>query len=73
MRPRRSLHRPHDALRGKTPAEVYRDSDRRSLAPLLPSCPPEWKTRRVSRTGSISVNDDVVFVRTAVAAEIVGL
>jgi hypothetical protein len=24
--------RPHDALGGKTPAEVYRDSERRSLA-----------------------------------------
>ena len=27
--------RPHDALGGKTPAEVYRDSERRSLVPLL--------------------------------------
>jgi len=65
--------RPHDALRGKTPAEVYRDSERRSLAPLLPSYPPEWKTRRVSGTGNISVNDDVIFVSTAVAGQIIGL
>jgi len=36
--------RPHDALGGKTPAEVYRDSERRSLDPLVPSYPPEWKT-----------------------------
>ncbi len=65
--------RPHDALGGKTPAEVYRDSPRRSLAPLVPSYPPEWKTRRVSRVGNISVNDDVVFVSTALAGQIIGL
>jgi hypothetical protein len=65
--------RPHDALRGKTPAEIYRDSERRSLAPLLPSYPPEWRTRRVSGTGNISVNDDVIFVSTALAGQIIGL
>ena len=65
--------RPHDALGGKTPAEVYRDSDRRSLEPLVPSYPPEWKTRLVSKVGTISVNDDVVFVSTSLAGQIVGL
>src|SRR6516162_11049635 len=34
--------RPHDALGGKTPAEVYRDSEHRSLDPLVPRYPPEW-------------------------------
>ena len=65
--------RPHDALGGKTPAEVYCDSERRSLDPLVPSYPPEWKTRLVSKKGTISVNDDVVFVGTALAGQIVGL
>jgi transposase InsO family protein len=65
--------RPHDALGGKTPAEVYRDSERRSLAPRLPNYPPEWKTRRVTRTGNISMNDDVVFVSTALAGQLIGL
>ena len=65
--------RPHDALGGKTPSEVYCDSERRSLAPIVPSYPPEWKTRRVSRVGSICVNDDVVFVSTALAGQIIGL
>ena len=64
---------PHDALGGKTPAEVYRDSERRSLEPLVPSYPPEWKTRLVSKVGTISVNDDVVFVSTSLAGQIVGL
>jgi putative transposase len=65
--------RPHDALGGKTPAEVYRDSERRSLVPLVPSYPPEWKTRRVSKTGSISLDDDVVFISTALAGQLIGL
>jgi transposase InsO family protein len=65
--------RPHDALGGKTPTEVYRDSERRSLAPLVASYPPEWKTRRVSRNGNISMNDDVVYVSAALVGHIVGL
>ena len=65
--------RPHDALGGKTPAEVYRDSERRAVVPILPSYPPGSISRRVSRTGNISVNDDVVFVSTALAGYIVGL
>ncbi len=65
--------RPHDALGGKTPGEVYRDSERRSLVPLAPSYPPEWKTRRVSKSGSISLDDDVVFLSLALAGQVVGL
>jgi transposase InsO family protein len=65
--------RPHDALNGKTPAEVYRDSPRRFVAPMVPSYPPEWKTRRVSIHGNISVNDDVLFVSAAVGGQIIGL
>jgi hypothetical protein len=63
----------HDALGGKTPAEVYRDSERRSLAPLVPSYPPEWTTRRASRVGNITMNGDNVFVCSAVARQIIGL
>jgi len=65
--------RPHDALGGKTPAEVYRNSGRRSLEPLVPSYPPEWKTRRVTKTGNISMGDDIVFVSSALAGHIIGL
>jgi len=65
--------RPHDALGGKTPAEVYRDSERRSLVAVEPSYPPEWTTRRVSKSGTISVNDDVVSVSTALAGQVIGL
>ena len=65
--------RPHDALGGKTPAEVYKNSARRSIRPRVPSYPPEWTTRRVSRLGSIRVNGDVVFVSTALAGQVIGL
>ncbi len=65
--------RPHDALGGKTPAELYRNSPRRSLTPLVPSYPPEWKTRRVSAIGNITVNDDMVFVSAALAGQVIGL
>src|SRR5205814_9904976 len=39
--------RPHDALSGKTPAEVYRGSERRKAVPRLPTYPPGWITRHV--------------------------
>jgi putative transposase len=65
--------RPHDAIGGKTPAEVYRDSKLRSLTPRIPRYPPEWKTRRVSPQGNVRVNGDVVFVSTALSGQLVGL
>ncbi len=65
--------RPHDALGGKTPAEVHHDSERRSLTPLAPSYPPEWKVRRVSNTGTVTVEDDTVFVSSALAGQLIGL
>ncbi len=65
--------RPHDALGDKTPAEVYRPSERRSLVPLTPSYPPDWMTRRVAKGGSISVDDDVVFVSAALSGQVIGL
>ncbi len=65
--------RPHDALGGKTPAEVYRASERRSLLPLTPSYPPEWTTRRVSTGGTITADGDVVFVSSALEGQVIGL
>jgi len=65
--------RPHNALGGNTPADVYRDSDRRWLEPLVPRYPPDWKVRRVSPQGNVRVNGDVVFVTTALARRLVGL
>jgi hypothetical protein len=65
--------RPHDALGGKTPSEVYRDSPR-SLGPAkIPTYPPDWLTRRASHQGFIRVNGDSVFVGSALARQNVGL
>jgi putative transposase len=65
--------RPHDALGGKTPAEVYRDSERRSLEPVVPSYPPEWITRLVSKAGTVSIDGDTVFVSNALIGQVIGL
>ena len=65
--------RPHDALGGKTPAEVYRNSERRSLVPLLPNYPSDWVVRRVSASGTVSVDDDNVFVSTSLVGQLIGL
>lgn len=65
--------RPHDALGGKTPAEVYRDSPRRFVGPLIPNYPGDWQTRRVNRMGMVRVNGDYIFVSTALIGHIIGL
>jgi transposase InsO family protein len=65
--------RPHDALGGKTPSEVYRDSPRRLAGPIIPSYPGDWQTRRVNRMGMVRVGGDYVFLSTALIGNIVGL
>jgi putative transposase len=65
--------RPHDALGGKTPSEVYRSSERRSLTPVVPTYPPDWLVRRVSKSGYVSVNGDVVLISTVLKGQLVGL
>jgi|GEM_PF-2100481 len=65
--------RPHDALEGKTPAELHRESPRRELVPRVPTYPPEWQVRRVNRTGCVRVNGDFVFVSKALVGQLVGL
>jgi transposase InsO family protein len=65
--------RPHDALGGKTPSEVYRDSPRRSLVPMIPNYSGDWQTRRVNRMGMVRIAGDSVFVSTALVGHIVGL
>ena len=65
--------RPHDALGGKTPGELYRNSPRRSLLAKVPSYPNDWQTRRVNRLGYVRLDGDVVYVSLALAGQIVGL
>lgn len=66
--------RPHDALGGKTPAEVYRVSTP-SLKPTvrLPAYPGSWITRRVQRGGRICVDGDTVLVGSPLTGHLIGL
>lgn len=64
--------RPHEALGGKTPAEVYRPSHRPPIM-RLPRYPPEYKVRRVNRMGVIKLYGDCVYVSMALRHQLVGL
>lgn len=64
--------RPHDALGGKTPAEVYTPCHRPPLV-RLPSYPPEYKVRRVNHQGVIKLNGDCVYVNLSLRHQLVGL
>jgi len=65
--------RPHAALGGKTPAEVYRVVEKLPIALALPNYPPEWRTRRVATTGGISFDGDHIFISIALAGKLIGL
>jgi len=64
--------RPHDALGGKTPNEVYTRSDRamRSRSMLYP---PGWSARRVARNGTITMHCGEYFVSASLAGHRIGL
>jgi hypothetical protein len=65
--------RPHDALGGKTPAELYHPTERRAIAPRMPSYPPEWSTRRVTRSGVLLFRGDRARIGSALGRQLVGL
>jgi putative transposase len=65
--------RPHQALGGRTPAEVYKVRDPQVMRERLPTYPPSWTTRRVRADGRISLQGDTVFISTAVAGRVIGL
>lgn len=48
--------RPHDALDGKVPSEIYKRSDRRAQV-RIPIYPSQWIARRVAENGRIKVKD----------------
>jgi hypothetical protein len=64
--------RPHEALGGKTPAEVYKPSHR-APAVQLPNYPPEYRVRRVNRVGIIKLYGDCVYVSVSLRGLLVGL
>jgi putative transposase len=64
--------RPHDALGGKTPSEIYRDSPRRFSGPLIPTYDGDWQTRRVNQVGMVRIGGDYLFLSSALIGHIVG-
>lgn len=64
--------RPHDALGGKTPSELYRDSPRRYRGPLPPSYPLHFLVKQVGRNGFIHFDGEKYFVSLALAGQTVG-
>jgi transposase InsO family protein len=67
--------RPHDALAGRTPAEIYRPSERPLLGPIVSTYPPGWEARRVSQCGLVSIKGDLELIpfRGGSAASVVRL
>lgn len=62
--------RPHEALGGKTPSDVYRASPTRPV-PRHPSYPQGWLIRRVKANGAVGHGD--LFLSTSLAGCVVGL
>lgn len=65
--------RPHDALGGKTPAEVYRVEERRAFRPKRHFYPGQFRVRRVSKNGRISIGDETYFVSQSLTGFEVGI
>jgi transposase InsO family protein len=63
--------RPHEALDGRTPAEVYKPTyvPPRVLPPLYP---PSWLVRHVNAQGSIKVSSIAIFVSQALIGHVLG-
>jgi hypothetical protein len=64
--------RPHEALGGKVPADVYKRSERtmRKTTPIYPSA---WITRRVARNGQIKVKEAWYTAGKALVGELVAI
>jgi len=64
--------RPHDALDGKTPSEVYKRSERTSRARSM-LYPTGWFARHVCGNGSITMHSGAYFVSNSLAGHRIGL
>jgi len=68
-----NLHRPHEALVMKTPAEIYRPSSRR-LSDVKPyAYPATFGLRRIDSGGCISLHNSLVYLSEALSQQEVGL
>lgn len=64
--------RPHDALRGRTPAEVYKPAPTRPT-PRPAVYPATWLIRRVNQAGGVGIASNGFFVSSALIGQLVGL
>jgi transposase InsO family protein len=64
--------RPHEALRGKTPAELYKPSERRVHKSHY-LYPPSWVVRTVTAMGAVNVNRAQAYAGLALQGQRVGL
>jgi transposase InsO family protein len=65
--------RPHDALSGKTPAEVYVVKERRKPCVLAFAYPRHYAVRRVSTAGMVKLAGEKYFVSGSLAGHYVGI
>ena len=65
--------RPHEALGMKTPAEIYRPSEKKWQGDIDQLSYPEMATRRVGHRGTVRMEGRRVFLTTALAGWNVGL
>lgn len=65
--------RPHDALDGKTPAEIYKPSERRPVTPVPHPYPQHFVVKRVCRNGVIWYDGDHYFVGAGFGGHRIGL
>jgi putative transposase len=64
--------RPHDALRGRTPAEVYKPAPRRPTSkPAI--YPATWLIRRVNNTGGMCISGAPFFLSAALVGQLIAL
>jgi transposase InsO family protein len=65
--------RPHEALGGKTPAELYKPSDRKLRVPRPFAYPATFAVRRVGPTGHISWNGQQCYLGQAFQGHNIGM
>lgn len=65
--------RPHQALGGKTPGEVYTPSERRGLRPIVPSYPSHFRRVLVARNGHFAWDGEKYFLSGALAGHYIAL
>jgi len=65
--------RPHEALQGRCPAELYTKSERRFCGPVQLEYGPGFLVRKVARNGILAYRRDRVFLSAALAGCDVGL